>query len=805
MSIWRDLRYAARSLRRAPGFTTVTVIVLAAGIGANSAMFSLVDAALVRPLPFTQSDRLVMLWERSTRFAHNRVSPLNFLDWSEQQQAFTAVAAVAGGGRTLTGSGGEAERIPGQAVTWQFFDVLGIRPIAGATFTAEDSAKRRTLVVLSERLWRNRFGGDPAIVGRPITLDGQPYTIAGVVPASFQILYPADMWTLFVVRRSPEQRHQHYMQVIGRLKPGSTIEQARADMAGVADRIAVISPETNKGWGVTIEPLRDAIVGPELRATSLMLAGIVGFVLLMACANVANLLLARGLGRSREIAVRAALGGSRRRIVQQLLTESLLLATIGGACGLALAWAAVRAAPALIPPGTLPQAIVLTFDARVAVVAAMLTLGTALLFGLAPAWQASSVPLAEMTSGGGRGSTRRAGGLRAALVVGEVAAAVLLLAGAGLLVRTLIALNGIDPGFRAERVLTLQVGLPLSRYAGPQKLLAFYQAAEREVSAVPGVTSASFGGSLPLDGWDIGQGFAIAGDPPVEESRMLSAHYQITGAGYFKTLGIDILRGRSFDEHDTTQARPVCIVNEEFVRRHLKGRDPIGAIVDVYDMNMTGKSQLVPREIVGVSRQVAEAAGEKERALEIYVPITQNPWFTASLSVRTVGEPLAFLPAVKAAIARVDKDQPLTRIRTMEEVAAEATSQPRFRAELVGTFAVLALALAAVGIFGVLAFSVGQRTREFGIRVALGARSHDVLRLVLGGALKMTGAGVAIGLVAAALLTRLLGTLLFAVHPIDPITFAGTAAVLGAAAMIACALPAWRAIRVDPAVTLRQE
>jgi putative ABC transport system permease protein len=805
MSIWRDLRYAARSLRRAPGFTLVAVILLAVGIGANSAMFSLVDAALVRPLPFAHPSRLVMLWEQSPRNAHNRVSPLNFLDWSEQQQAFESVAGIAGGGRTLTGAGGEAERIPGQAVTWQFFETLGIRPIAGTTFTAEDTANRRSVVVISERLWKNRLGSDPSIIGRSLTLDDAPYTIIGVVPASFQILFPADMWTLFSVRRSPEQRRQHYMQVVGRLKPGVTLQQARADMAGVSERIAVAAPETNNGWAVTIEPLRDAIVGQDLRTTSLVLAGVVTFVLLMACANVANLLLARGLGRAREIAVRAALGGSRRRIVQQLLTESLLLAAIGGACGFALAWACVRVAPSVIPRGTLPQAIVLAFDARVAIAAAFLTVATALLFGMVPAWQAAAVPLAEMTSAGGRGSTRRAGGLRAALVAGEVAAAVLLLAGAGLLIRTLIALNSVDPGFKAERVLTLQLGLPLNRYGSSEKLDAFYQAVERNIAAIPGVTSAAFGGSLPLDGWDIGQGFVIVGEAPVENSRMLSAHYQIVSGSYFRTLGIDLLRGRTFDAHDGLQSAPVCIVNEEFVRRYLSGRDPIGAVVGVQNMAMSGASETVPRVVVGVIRQVAETAGEKDRAIEIYVPITQNPWFSPSLSVRTAGDPMAVLPAVKRAIARVDKDQPVTRIRTMEEVASDATSQPRFRAELVGIFAALALVLAGVGIFGVLAFSVGQRAREFGIRVALGARPHDVLRLVLGGALKMTGAGVAIGLVAAAMLTRLLGTLLFAVQPLDPVTFIGTAAVLAVSALAACALPAWHATRVDPAVTLRQE
>ena len=625
------------------------------------------------------------------------------------------------------------------------------------------------------------------------------------MPASFQILFPANMWTLFSVRRSPEQRRQHYMQVVGRLKPGVTLEQARADMAAVADRIAAVAPDTNEGWGITIEPLRDAIVGPELRATSLMLAGVVTFVLLMACANVANLLLARGLGRSREIAVRAALGGSRTIIVQQMMAESLLLASMGGACGLGLAWATVRIATTIVPRGTLPPAIVLSLDWRVAAVAALLTVVTALLFGIAPAWQASAVPLAEMTSAGGRGSTRTAGGLRAALVVAEVAAAVLLMAGAGLLVRTLIALHGIDPGFHAGGVLTLQVGLPLNRYGSVEKLLAFYQSAERELSAIPGVTSAAFGGSLPLDGWDIGQGFTIAGDPPVEPSRMASAHYQIVSASYFKTLGIDVMRGRAFDGHDTVQGKPVCVVNEEFVRRYLEGREPIGMVVGVQNMAMSGNSEAVPREIVGVIRQVAEQAGEKERAIEIYVPITQNPWFSASLSVQTAGEPLAYLPAVKAAIARIDKDQPLTRVRTLEEVAAEATSQPRFRAELVGVFALLALVLAAVGIFGVLAYSVGQRAREFGIRLALGAQARDVLRLVLAVTMKMTGAGVAIGLVAAALLTRLLGSLLYAVQPTDPATFLATAAVLAVSALLACALPAWRATRVDPAVTLRQE
>jgi predicted permease len=803
--LWQDLRLAARTLRKAPGFTTIIVSVLGIGIGATSAIFSLVDAALVRPLPFTQPEQLVMLWERPPSSTHNRVSPLNFLDWSEQQHAFAAMAAVAGGGRTLTGTTSAAERIPGQAVTPRFFEVLGVKPLSGQTFDPVEVTRQPNVVVISERLWRTRFGGEPTLVGRTIALDGQPYTVIGVVPADFQILFPADLWTPFVPRRSPEQRRQHYLQVIGRLKPGVTLDQARADMTGIGDEIARLWPDTNKGWNVTVEPLHEAIVGADLRTTSLVLAGVVGFVLLMACANVANLLLARGLGRSREIAVRAALGGTRTRIVGHLLAESLLLALLGGAAGLALAWVTVRAAPTFIPVGTIPQSIVLAFDIRVTLVAAALTLGTAVIFGLAPTWQALNIPLASTMSAGGRGATRGASALRTALVVGQVAVAILLLSGAGLLVRTLMAMNHVDPGFRADQVLTGSIGLPFNRYNDADRMRRFYLSVERELAVTPGVKAAGFGGSLPLDGWDIGQGFEIVGDPPVEKSLTRAAHYQIVSATYFRTLGIDVVRGRAFTDHDRETTMPVCIVNEEFVRRYGKGREPIGMLVNVQSMDLRGGPTPVVREVVGVIRQVAEAAGEKERALEIYVPIAQNPWFSASLAVQTAGDPMAFLPAVKEAIARVDKDQPLSRVRTMEEVAAEATSQPRFRAELVSLFAVLALILATVGLGGVLAFSVGQRTREFAIRGALGARATDVLQLVLAEAIKMTAAGIAIGLAAAAALTRFMETLLFAIKPIDPVTLIVTAGALALAALVAVAAPAWGAMRVDPAVSLRQE
>jgi putative ABC transport system permease protein len=803
-TLWQDLRYAARGLRHAPGFTLIAAAVLAIGIGANCAIFSLVDAALVRPLPFPRPQELVRLWEHPPGYDHNSVSPLNFLDWSEQNHVFASVAAVSGGGKSLTTPTG-AERIQGQSVSLRFFDLLGVKPIAGRTFTAEDAKPGTNVVVIGEGFWRSHFGANPGIVGSTIPLDGQPFTVTGVVPASFEILNRVDLWTLFTVKRSPEQRSMHYLRVIGRLKNGVTIEQARADMNVIGENIGRISPETNKGWGVTVIPLREDLVGADLRTTSLVLAGVVGFVLLMACANVANLSLARGAGRTREVAVRSALGGSQWRILRQLLTESSLLAALGGVAGIGLAWIIVQAAPSFLPSGTLPAGLNPVLDARVVAFAAAVTMLTGLLFGLAPAWHAARVSLTDALRSGGRTATGGAGAFRAVLAVAQIAAAVMLVSGAGLLLRTLNSLENVDGGFRAEHVLTMRVTLPLSRYPSPDKALAFYRAAEREVSALPGVRSVAFGGNLPMDGWDIGQSFELVDNPAKDPSLMPAAHYQMVGVRWFDTLGISLLHGRAFNDHDDSTSMPVCIVNEEFVKEYLPGREPIGVHVRVEAMEMRGPTP-VEREIVGVIRQVkVEGPAEKKNAVEVYVPMAQNAWFSAALTVKTAGNPLQIAQGVRAAIARIDKDQPVTSIRTMDEVAADSVAQPRFRAELVGTFAGLALTLAAVGIFGVLAFAVSQRTREFGIRMALGASASDVLRLVIAGGFKIVAIGIAIGLAAAAALSRLLATLLFGVKPLDPPTFLGAPAVLALVALAACAAPALRASRVDPAIALRQD
>ncbi len=804
MTFWRDLRHGARLLARAPQFTALAVGVLALGIGATAAVYSLFDAVVLRPLPYRAPDELAMLWEAPPDYAYNRVAPLNFVDWSEQNHTFVAMAAVSGGGKTLTRAGQLPERIAGQAVTSHFFDVLGVVPVAGRTFLAADAAPDARSVVISERLWRTHFGGDPRLVGHTLDLDGEAHTVVGIAPDTFQLLYDSDLWVVYKPERRPEQRAMHYLQVIGRLKPGVGFDNARADLGVVARRIADISPATNKGWGVTVEPLRQALVGHDLALTSAVLIGMVGLVLLMACANVANLLLARGIGRTREIALRAALGASRTRVMRQLMTESLLLAMAGGAIGLGVAAALLRVAPSIVPRGTLPPGIALALDARVAVFAVMLTAATGLLFGLAPAWHAAQVPLASSMALGGRGATRGAGRLRSGLAVMEVALAVVLLAGASLLARTLLSLDRVDAGNREHRVLTMVTVLPMSRYKTPEDAGTFYQEAERELAAVPGITRASFGGSLPLDGWDIGQGFVVVGDPEPDKANQASAHYQIAGEGFFATLGVPILRGRAFTGRDTATSLPVCVVSEAFVRKYARGRDPLTLQISV-DAMSPGGPKPVTRQIVGVARQLLETPADDGSAVQVYVPISQNPWFWSTLSVRTEGPPDSLRSAVLHALGRVDKSLAPTQIRTLDEVAAEATSQPRFRARLVIMFAGLALLVAAVGVGGLLAFSVQQRRRELGVRMALGARQRNVIGLILADAFHVVVAGGAIGVLAALGLGRVLTTLLFGVTPYDVVSFVLAPMVLGTAALLASAVPAWRAARTDPAVALRQD
>ena len=589
--------------------------------------------------------------------------------------------------------------------------------------------------------------------------------------------------------------------MIARLKPGVTLEAARSEMTAISNALAEESPATNTGHLATADPLRDRLASRDLRLTSLLLFGVVAFVLLMCCANVANLLLARTNARARELAVRSALGAGRPRIVRQLLTESLVLAALGGLLGIAVGAAILKAAPSLVPPGLLPLSVPLAFDQRVLMFSVATAFLVAILYGLAPAWQATGMSLVHIMSLDTRTSTGGSSTLRKGLAIAEVAAAVLLLCGAGLLLRTLLTLQDVDPGNRATELLT--TGMSPGVDSGPEKARQFYSTIEREVRSVPGVGDVGWGSALPFDGQFYGQAFEVDGDPPRPPSNRDGAVYQIVGPSYFRVLGVPVLAGRTFTDADATNAPQVAIVDEAFVARFLKGRTAVGTRLRVNAMAQP--PQVVLREIVGVVKHIKQRPEEPEADPQIYVPIAQNTWWAASLMVQPAnGSAEAIAPAVRAAIARVEPDRPV-RFRTLTGIRTEATARHRFRAVLVGAFAVLALTLALVGVFGVLAYSVQQRTREFGVRIALGASAANVLRLVASSAGGVIGSGVVIGLVLAAVLSRSISTFLFGVQPLDPMTFLLVPVVLIATAAIAVAAPAWRAARVDPVVAFRTE
>ena len=806
----QDVTFALRQLRASPSFALVATITLALGIGANSAIFALVDAALLRPLPYQDPDRLVMVWESTAQFPRSGVAALNFRDWNERNRTFEKMAGMFAYARRLTTPGGTVEQVPAQQVTTAFFDVLGVRPILGRTFRPSDEALPPNVTVLSERLWNRHFGGDPGVVGQIIRLDSQPFMVLGIVPASFQIGSAADLWTVWTELPGMDARGLRFMRVVGRLKADVSMDAASSDMTTVAKGLEQEYPASNAGRGVTIDPLRDGLVGREIRLTSILFVGVVGFVLLMCCANVANLLLARMGGRARELAIRSALGAGRKRIVAQILTESVVLALLGGVMAIGVGTAILRIAPSIIPAGLLPPSVTLAFDGRVIAFCAATALFVGVMFGLAPAWQSTGTRLVQVMMSATRGTTRSGGRFRSVLVAGEVATAVLLLCGAGLLLRTLVALDNVDGGHRIENALTMQVtlsyGLPTSRHKTPQSMLRFYQSVEQEVTNLPGVRSAGWGSGLPLDGFFY-QGFPVrvVGQAAAERSGTASTDYLIVSPAYLRTLGVPVLAGRTFDDRDVAASTPVCLVSDGFVRKYLRGQSPLGMRVAVRPMGL-GPSPPITREIVGVVAQTKGRPDAPDDATQLYVPMAQNPWADSVLVVQPAGGSAdALAPAVRAAIARVDREQPVTRVRTLDQVAWESTARQRFRAALVAVFAALALVLAMVGVFGVLAYAVQQRWREFGVRIALGANVRDVLGLVVAASARVVGAGVIVGLVGAALAARSISIFLYGVQPWDLTTFAGVAAVLVLTAAVATLAPALRATRVDPVIAFRAD
>ncbi len=807
----RDVRYALRTLRRQPAFAAVAILTLALGIGANSAIFALVDGVLLRPLPFGQPDRLVMVSERSASAERGDVSPLNLLDWNRRSRTFDVIAGYAPyvGGMVMTGADGLAENVSRQWVTAGFFDVLGVQPVAGRTFLPDDDTRRANVVVLSERFWHARFQADPTVVGRNVRLDGEAFTVVGVVPSTFQLLGGTDMWGMRSIHGAPPRARTAYVfRAIGRMKPGVTLEAASADLAVVAEGLAREFPATNKGRGVTLEPLHDALTGSDLRYTSMLFIAVVGFVLLICCANVANLLLARATVRTRELAIRSALGAARGRVIRQLLTESIVLAALGGVLGLAVGAAILEAAPSLIPPGLLPATVTLDFDLRVVAFCAAAALLVGILFGLAPAWRATRFSLPSALASDSRTSTGHGGRIRSLLVVAEVATAVLLLFGAGLLLRTLLALERVDRGYRAGGVLSMMVNPLGDEYPTSAALLGFFDNVEREVMTIPGVRSTAWATSVPLEASSPELTFIeIAGQAPPDQSDRPVADLTIVSPGYFATLGISMVTGRSFTDHDTEATGAVCIVSDAFVRKHLQGRSPIGVRIALRSTE-SAEDPPVIREIVGVARQVKGSLDVAEDRAHVYIPLAQDPVDDLYMLVRAEsGPPEALTPAVRAAIGRVDKQQLVSvrDIRTLTDVARAATARHRFRAVLVMTFATLALLLAMVGVFGILAYSVQQRVRELGVRRALGATTRDVLRLVVGHAVRLIATGAVIGLALAVAFTRVLSTMLYGVQPLDPATFAFVTVALVVTAAVATCGPAWQAIRVDPAVALRGE
>ena len=804
-----DIRFAFRQLKRAPAFTMVAALTLALGIGANSAIFSLVDATLLRPLPFGSPDRLVTIWETTPTQSQGGASPLNMDDWLARGRVLDDVAGFTPniGGMVMTGKDGLAESVSRQWVTARLFDVLGVVPVRGRFFTQEDDVKRHRTVVLSETFWRRRFDADDKIVGTQIRLDGDMFTVVGIAPANFQLAPgKSEMWAMRPISNLPARARGSYpVQAVARLKPGISLDSAQTELSTLAGALAAEFPQTNKGRGVALEPLQNTMIGADLRLTSMLFLGVVGVVLLICCANLASLLLARATVRTRELAVRSALGAGRRRVIRQLLTESLVLSAIGGLLGTGVGAAIVAAAPAILPADLLPPTVTLSFDARIAGFCAVTAVLVGLLFGIAPAWQATRVAAASVIGPDSRSTSARGGRLRALLVTGEVATAVLLLVGAGLLVRTLQAVESFDRGYRAESVLSLYVDPIGSKYPTPEALQQFYDDIEREVRSTTGVRDMAWTSSIPLGPMFDGYTFEVVGDPPTDPAQRPTTSYQTASATYFSALDLPIVEGRAFTNADARGGEPVAIINEAFARRYFPKGSAVGRQIAV----RTGDSpQDAPsiRTIVGVARQVKRSPHEVTDLIQFYGPTMQDLSDDIYLVVRPqTGDAAVLTPGVRAAIGRIDREQ-LVNVQdviTLADLEATVTGWHRFRAVMVTAFAVLALVLAMVGVFGALSYTVQVQMRDFGVRRALGASTRDVLALVTRQALRVIATGAAIGLVAAALLGRFITTLLFGVQPLDPATFTLVGAVLVVTAALALTGPAWRATRVDPVNALK--
>ena len=796
--MFQDLRYGMRMLLKNKGFTAVAALTLMLGIGANTAIFSVVNAVLLRPLPFPEPERIVWLRESHppSNLPQFSVTFPTFLDWRSQNQVFAQMAAYREDGFNLQ-AGDEPKRLNGARVTVDFFATLGVRPEVGRAFLPqEDAPGGERVVILSQALWRQSFGGDPQLVGRQIKVDGQACTVVGIMPPGFR--FPADdaeLWLPFAL--DPKiPRVSHFLRVLGRLKPGATIEQARAELETIAVRLDQAYPDTNKGWRVFMQPLHEAISG-QMQTPLQVLFGAVLFVLLIGCANVANLLLSRNAARERELAVRAALGAGRGRIVRQLLTESLVLALLGGAGALLLASWGVKLLTTL-GPRNIPRLKEASLDLPVLGFTLAVALLAGLIFGLAPAWQRSRLNINAALKDGSR--TAGAGGrrLRQSLVVFEIAFALLLLIGAGLTLKSLARLQQVAPGFNAQGGLTMEINIALAKYARREQRAAYLQQVLERLKTLPGVEFAGATHRLPLRG-NSATGFQIEGRPP-EPGQSISVNWRSISPDYFRAMGAPLAAGRTFTEEEGWQKPSAVIINQALQRRYWPDENPLGKRI-----KFGGAPDSPWITIVGVAADVRESGLNVDTEAGLYLPYVQSPGNAMTLVLRTGPEPLSLAAAAGAAIRQVDSEQAVSNVSTLEQLLSETVAQPRFNTGLLALFALLALLLAAVGIYGVMSYAVSSRTQEIGLRMALGAQARDVLKLVVGQGMRLVALGLALGLLAALGLTRWLKTLLFGVEATDPLTYAVIAALLAAVALLACYIPARRAMKVDPLVALRHE
>ncbi len=797
----KDLRFALRGLLKRPGFTVIALVALALGIGANTAIFSLVNAVLLRPLPFPEPDRLVQA-HGNIRNGLNRasVSPLDFLDYRNQNKTFEQFATSTSMTlpATLTG-GGEPERLQASVVSGNYFQTFGVAPVLGRGFTIEnENPGRDQVTVLSYALWQTRFGGDPSIVNKTIVLNGKACEVIGVMGEDVSLPQTADVWMPLNLDADPadKTRFSHFLRPVGRLKPGVTLAQAQADVDLIAAQLMQQFPESNEGWSLRLVPLREELVGNS-RTMVLVLFGAVAFVLLIACANVANLLLVRAAARQKEIALRSALGASRWRIVRQMITESLLLAICGGVLGVFLATWGVQLLVKL-SEGNIPPTLQVKIDATVLGFTLLISVVTGVLFGLAPAFRTANVNLIEALKEGLRGEGQSAlrGRTRSALVVLESAVAVVLLIGAGLLIRSLVALQNVDPGFDAQNVLTARVELSRFKYETPDKAAAFFQELDTRVSSLPGVEAAGMVSELPLSGQGNDMPYVVEGRPPVTRDQMPFGDFRRVNQNYLSAMRIPLLRGRQFTEQEVREAAKVLIVSKQLADTAFPNEDALGKRL------ITGfKGE--PYEIVGITGDLLHNSLGGPSTPAMYFPMRQSG--RMNLVVRTKGDPLSLSGALRNAVHAIDPDQPVSALRPMTEWVDASVNQPRYLTTLFGLFAALAMILAATGIYGVMSYTVAQRTHEIGVRMALGARRFDVLKLVVTQGMLLTLIGVVIGLLAAFGLTRVMASLLFGVTARDPITLVVVALVMMTVAFIACFVPARRATKVDPLVALRYE